>query len=53
LDADACEDLLIGEGEEEFAAYGRGRGFAEAEEDDCGAEGEGEEICYYEGEEDL
>jgi hypothetical protein len=53
LNADSCEELLVGEGLEQFSAYGGGGGFSEAEEDDYGGEEDGEEVGYYEGEERL
>lgn len=54
LDADACEDLLVREGEEEFSGDGPlARAWAEFVQDDGEGEGEGEEGGYDEGEEDL
>lgn len=53
LDSDACDDLLVREGEEEFAGYRGAGGFLEAHEDDDGAEADGDEVGDYEGEEGL
>lgn len=53
LNADSGQDLLVGEGEEEFARDEGGGAGAKVQEDDGSGEAEGEEVCDYEGEEDL
>jgi hypothetical protein len=50
LDADACQDLLIGEGLQQFPTYWSGGGFPETEQDDGTGEQEGDEVCNNEGE---